>query len=293
MRDLRGANAILTGGSRGIGPYIARALAREGVHIALAARGQERLEAVREEVEELGVRALTVSADIRLPEDRARLVDRVSAELGPIDLLINNAGVESTSEFVRLDPLTIESAIATNLTAAVLLMRMVLPGMVERRRGHVVNIASVAGKVPLPYDAVYSATKFGLVGLSHAVREELRGSGVGVSVVCPGFVANAGMFADIVAETGVRVPAIAGMSPPEQVAATVLRVIRYDVAEAVVTPLSGRPLLAVSYLSPTAGMAMMRQTGVVDTFRQIAQRRAAAGGDQRSTARGPEAPLSP
>ena len=169
MRDLRGANAILTGGSRGIGPHIARALAREGVNIALAARDEQRLDAVRAEVEQLGVRALSVPTDVRLPEDRARLVDRASSELGPIDLLVNNAGVEPTSEFVRLDPTAIEETISINLTACVLLMRMVLPGMVERHRGHVVNMSSVAGKVAVPYDSVYSATKFALVGITHAV----------------------------------------------------------------------------------------------------------------------------
>ncbi len=277
MRDLRGANAILTGGSRGIGPHIARALAREGVNIALAARDEQRLEAVRAEVEQLGVRALSVPTDVRLPEDRARLVDRASSELGPIDLLVNNAGVEPSSEFVRLDQPVIEDTISTNLTACLLLMRMVLPGMVERHRGHVVNMSSVAGKVPVPYDSVYSATKFALVAITHAVREELRGSGVGISVICPGFVSDVGMFADAVAETGVSVPAIVGTSRPEQVVATVLRTIRDDVAEAIVTPLSGRPLVAVSNLSPTAGMLMMRQVGVVDVFRQIAERRAGGG----------------
>ena len=272
MRDLRGANAILTGGSRGIGPYIARALAREGVNIALAARDQERLETVRAEVERLGVKALVVPTDVTLPDDRARLVERASSELGAIDVLVNNAGIEAASEFARVDPAAIEHTITTNLTASLLLTRMVLPGMVERRRGHVVNLASMAGKVPIPYDAVYSATKFALVGFSHAVREELRGSGVGVSVVCPGFVSDAGMFVDAQAATQVQVPAIAGTSKPNEVAAAVLRGIRQDVAELIVTPLSGRSLVTAAAVAPPVGMAMMRRTGLVKLFREMAER---------------------
>ena len=274
MRDLKNANAILTGGSRGIGPYIARALAREGVNIALAARDQQRLEAVREEVAGLGVKAVSVPTDVRSPDDRAHLIEQASSELGPIDLLVNNAGIEVTSEFAQLDPADIEDSIAINLTASVLLMRMVLPGMVERRRGHVVNMASLAGKLPMAYDSVYSATKFALVGLSHAVREELRGSGVGVSVICPGFVSDAGMYVDGVVEHGLEAPSIAGTSKPEDVAAAVVRVIRRNVAEAIVTPLSGRPLVAIGGVFPGVGMAMMRRTGVIAMFRQVAERRA-------------------
>lgn len=274
MRDLKNANAILTGGSRGIGPYIARALAREGVNIALAARDQQRLEAVREEVAALGVKAVSVPTDVRSPDDRARLIEQASSELGPIDLLVNNAGIEVASEFAQLDPADIEDSIAINLTASVLLMRMVLPGMVERRRGHVVNMASLAGKLPMAYDSVYSATKFALVGLSHAVREELRGSGVGVSVICPGFVSDAGMYVDGVVEHGLEAPSIAGTSKPEDVAAAVVRVIRRNVAEAIVTPLSGRPLVAIGGVFPGVGMAMMRRTGVTAMFRQVAERRA-------------------
>ncbi|MEX0785233.1 MAG: SDR family NAD(P)-dependent oxidoreductase [Dehalococcoidia bacterium] len=274
MRDLRGANAVLTGGSRGLGPHIARALAGAGVNIALAARDQARLLAVQEELRAHDVRTITVETDVCSADDRARLVERATSELGAIDVLINNAGIEPTGEFARLDPAIIESAIATNLTSCALLMRAVLPGMIERGRGHVVNIASLAGKVPIPYDSVYSATKFGLVSLSHAVRGELRGTGVGISAVCPGFVSDAGMYADAAAETGVSAPAIAGTSKPEQVVKAVLRAIQHNVAEVIVAPLSGRPLVSIAGIAPNVGQLMMRQTGVVEMFRQVAVRRA-------------------
>ena len=274
MQDLKGATAIVTGGSRGLGPYIARALAREGMNIALAARDGAKLESVQKEIEALGVRALSVPTDVNQPEDRARLIERAASELGPIDLLVNNAGVEPTSAFVDIAESAITDTIQTNLTSCLLLMRLVLPDMVARKRGHVVNIASMAGKIPIPYDSVYSATKFALVGVSHAVRSELRGSGVGLSVVCPGFIDEAGMYADAVDETGVSAPAIAGTSKPEQVADAVVRAVKHNVAEVIVTPITGRPLAAAAALVPGIGQTMMRLTGVQGAFKHMADARA-------------------
>ncbi|MCH8025798.1 MAG: SDR family NAD(P)-dependent oxidoreductase [Chloroflexi bacterium] len=273
--NLKGTNAIVTGGSRGIGPYIARALAREGANIALAARDAERLEAVRKEVESLGVKALSIPTDVNLADDRRNLIEQASSGLGEIDLLVNNAGIEPTSAFVDIDESRIVDTIDTNLTSCLLLMRAVLPAMVERGKGQVVNIASMAGKIPIPYDSIYSATKFALVGASHAVRSELRGTGVGVSVICPGFIDNVGMYADAVAETGVAAPAIAGTSRPEQVADAVVRAAKHDVAEVIVTPLSGRPLAAAAALAPIIGQVMMRLTGVQAAFKHMADQRAA------------------
>ena len=273
--NLKGTNAIVTGGSRGIGPYIARALAFEGTNIALAARDAERLEAVRNEVDSLGVKALSIPTDVNLADDRRNLIEQASNGLGEIDLLVNNAGIEPTSAFVDIDESRIVDTIDTNLTSCLLLMRAVLPAMVERGKGQVVNIASMAGKIPIPYDSIYSATKFALVGASYAVRSELRGTGVGVSVICPGFVVDAGMYADAVDETGVAAPAIAGTSRPEQVANAVVRAAKHDVAEVIVTPLSGRPLAVAAAVAPIIGQAMMRLTGVQAAFKHMADQRAA------------------
>jgi len=274
---LQGATAIVTGGSRGLGPYIARGLAREGANIALAARDAERLETVRAEIEALGVRAVAVPTDVNDRDERANLVAAAERELGPVDVLVNNAGVEPTSAFADLDEEQITTTVETNLTSCLLLMRAVLPGMIERGRGQVVNIASMAGKVPVPYDSIYSATKFALVGASHAVRSELRGTGAGVSVICPGFVDDAGMYADMVEQTHIAAPAVAGTSRPEQVAAAVVRAVKDDVAEVIVTPLSGRPLAAAAAVAPNVGRLMMRLTGVERTFKQVADARTGKG----------------
>ncbi len=274
MKDIQAANAIVTSGSRGLGPYIARALAAEGMNIALAARDGAKLSAVQQEIEALGVRATSIPADVTSAEDRAALVERATNELGRIDVLINNAGVEPTYAFVDMDESDIEATIATNLTSCLLLMRLVLPQMVERGSGHVVNMASMAGKIPIPYDSVYSATKFALIGASHAIRSELRGSGVGMSVICPGFIDDAGMYANAVEETGVSAPAIAGTSKPEDVAKAVVRAIRHNVAEVIVAPITGRPLATLAAIAPGIGQTMMRLTGVEGAFRHMADRRA-------------------
>lgn len=277
MRNLRGSTAVVTGGSRGIGPYIARALAGEGMHIALAARDAALLGAVRDEIEALGVKAIAVPANVQSAEDRARLLEQATSELGPVDVLVNNAGVEPTRAFVDLDDETIADTIATNLTSSLQLMRLVLPAMLERKRGQVVNIASMAGKIPIPFDSIYSSTKFALIGASHAVRTELRGTGVGVSVVCPGFVEDAGMYADAVADAGVAAPAIAGTSRPEQVAAAVVRAVQNNVAEVIVTPVTGRPLALAAQVVPGIGQTMMRLTGVEGVFKKMAESRTRAG----------------
>lgn len=271
--QLQGATAIVTGGSRGLGPYIAKALAKEGANIAIAARDAKRLDTVRAEIEALGVNAVSIPTDVNDADERANLIATAASELGPIDIFVNNAGVEPTSAFVDLEEERIRATIETNLTSCLLLMREVLPGMVERGRGQVVNIASMAGKIPIPYDSIYSSTKFALIGASHAIRSELRGTGVGVSVICPGFIDDAGMYADIVAETGTKAPAIAGTSRPQQVADAVVRAVKHDVPEVIVTPITGRPLAAAAAVAPAIGQLMMRLTGVEGTFKHVADSR--------------------
>ena len=151
MENLRGANAIVTGASRGIGVYIARALAKEGVNLALAARSTTELETVRAEMEALGVRAIAIQCDVAKAADRAELVRRTDAELGSIDILINNAGIERVARFDEALESDILDTLTINLEAPMLLTRAIVPGMLARNRGHVVNIASGAGKVGVAY----------------------------------------------------------------------------------------------------------------------------------------------
>jgi short-subunit dehydrogenase len=165
VRDLAGANALVTGASGGIGPYLARALARAGANIAVSGRRIDALEALVAELAGVGVRAESVPADLADPADAEP----------PIDVLVNNAGVEFAAAFASQPLEELRATIEINLCAPLLLTRRVLPGMLERGRGHVVFVASLAGKAPTPYEAVYAASKAGLIGLTRSLREDLPG----------------------------------------------------------------------------------------------------------------------
>jgi short-subunit dehydrogenase len=275
MKDLRGANAIVTGASRGIGVYIAKALADEGVNLSLAARSEAELHTVRTGIEGLGVRAIATTCDVAVPDDRAALLARTEAELGPIDILVNNAGIERIRRFELAAESDFTETLAINLQAPILLTRAVVPGMLERGRGHVVNIASGAGKVGVAYGTSYCASKHGLVGFTHALRAEYDRSPVGFSVVCPGFVTDVGMY-DRWEQRGIRAPKLAGSSKPEKVAAVTVDCIRRNRAEVIVNTPPVRPLVVLANVLPSATPKLLRWFGYTGTFEKVI----AAGIDQ-------------
>jgi short-subunit dehydrogenase len=158
------------------------------------AGGPTPLEALVAELARTGVRAEAVPGDLSEPANAEALIERSESALGPIDVLVNNAGVEFAAAFASQPREELRATIEVNLAAPLLLTRRVLPGMLERGRGHVVFMASLAGKAPTPYEAAYAATKAGLIGLTQSLRVEYRDAPVGFSVVCPGFVAGEGMY---------------------------------------------------------------------------------------------------
>lgn len=274
MEKLAGRTALVTGSSRGLGRYMVRALAAEGMSLALSARSEEGLRAAADEVREAGGRAVVLPADLSRREDVAGLARRAAEELEGVDVLVNNAGVTETSSYHRRDPDAIATAAEVNLLAPMLLTRHLLPGMVERGRGHVVNVASLAGKAGPPYEAVYGATKAGLIGFTQSLRREYRGTGVSASVVCPGFVSGAGMYADAVRETAVEASRKLGTTTPEEVAEAVVRSVREDAPEIIVNPIPVRPLLALTEASPGLGEWLGRRLGLFSAFEERV-----AGGD--------------
>ncbi len=264
MKNLSGKNALLTGGSRGLGPYIGRALAREGVNMALTARSEADLRTVADELAQMGVKAKALPADITDAASRTQLLERVRDEFGGIDILINNAGIERLSLYTSLSPEFIETMIQTNLAAPLLLTRLLLPEMMRQGSGHVVTISSLGGKKGSPYTATYAATKAGLIKWTWGLRQELRETGVSASVICPGFVAEAGMFAVYKK----RAPGIVGETTPEKVADAVIRSIRRDVGETIVNPGPIRPMMVLDALHPGIGTWMLRTFGVYDFYRR-------------------------
>ena len=265
--DLRGKNAILTGASRGLGPYIARALATKSVNLALTARTADALEATAHEVRALGVGAVAVPADVNDPAGRTLLLEQAAAAHGPTEILINNAGIEWVCEYAKLSPELIEQMIQTNLVAPLVLARLALPEMVARGSGHIVMMSSLGGKKGSPYSATYAATKAGLIEWTSGVREELRETGVSASVICPGFVSEAGMFAAY----GKSAPRLAGESPPEEVGDAVVRAIERDVGEIIVNPGPKRLLSVTNAISPRAVSWLLRRFGVYEFYRQQAE----------------------
>jgi short-subunit dehydrogenase len=268
--ELDGARVLLTGGSRGIGPFIARALLARGVRVTLAARSADDLEAVRHS---LGSdRVATIAGDVTGEEDRVAMVADAEAAFGPTDVLVNNAGIEAILPFSEYTEDDIHAMVATNLDAPIQLCRLVVPGMLARGRGHIVNVASLAGKAPTPYNTVYAATKHGLIGFTYSLRAELHGTGVSASAVCPAFVSEAG-FATAYAEPNVG-RGLGTETNPRRVARAVVRAIERDKPDVVVA--GALPQIAdVSLaISPRLTTFLARRLGGYDSLRREAQARA-------------------
>ncbi len=256
--DLKGKNVLLTGGSRGLGPVIAKALIDEGCHIAITARSQDSLNTVAESLRAGGATVVAVQADINNADNRKLLVDIVTQKLGQIDILVNNAGVETAGAYHKHTAEEIDLTITTNVASPMHLARMVLPGMLERGSGHIVNLGSLAGKQGSAYDAMYSGTKAAMIEWTRGLRSELQDTGVSASVVAPGYVSDVGMFASF----GVKPPVLMGQSKPVAVAKAVVTAIKKDKFEILVNPLPVRPLLALDMLFPFVGPMFMRLAGV-------------------------------
>ena len=248
--QLGGTTALLTGASGGIGRAVARALHARGARVLLSGRRAAVLDELRAE---LGERAEVLQADLA---DTANLT-ALARSAGAVDVLVANAALPASGSLDDFTPEQIDRALDVNLRAPMHLARALVPGMVERRRGHVVLVSSLAGKAASVGSAVYSATKFGLRGFGAGLREDLHGTGVGVTVVFPSFIREAGMYA----ETEVDLPPWVGTRTPEDVARGVVRGIEQGKAEVDVAPLSLRLGAVASALAPDTAARLQRRLG--------------------------------
>lgn len=188
MSELSGRTALVTGAGKGIGRAVALELARAGASLALAARTKADVDALAEQLRGLGGRAEALSCDVRDAEQVGTLFGFARAALGPIEILVNAAGVAPSAPLAKTSEEQWRAAIETNLSGAFYCMRAAIPGMAERGWGRIVNLASIAGKTGSPYISAYTASKHGLLGLTKCAALELADKGVTVNAVCPGYV---------------------------------------------------------------------------------------------------------
>lgn len=233
--SLSGNVAIVTGASSGIGAATALELARRGARVVLAARRDPELRAQVRAISDIGGEAVAVPTDLSDREQITRLAERAAALFGQIDILVNNAGLAEKTPFERADLDDIALLADVNLRGAMLLTRVVLPGMLQRRRGAIISVASVAAHVAT--SPLYAGTKFGLRGFSLGLRREMLDSGVSVSLVSPGFIRTP--------MTGNR----RWMPGPEIVAITIADLIAHPRAE-VVVPGGYRGLIWLANAAP-------------------------------------------
>jgi len=230
--------ALVTGGGRGIGRAIALRLAADGLAVAVAARSRDQVD---DTARAAGARALALMLDVTDAASIAAALERTTRELGPVDVLVNNAGVAESAQFVKTEPDFWDRHFAVNVRGPYLLTRAVLPGMLERRWGRVINVASLAGLFGSPYVTAYTASKHALVGFTRALATEVSGKGVTVNALCPGFTATDIVWngaRNIVARTGKSfddaVKALAEMNPgrrliePDEVADAAARLLADD-----------------------------------------------------------------
>jgi short-subunit dehydrogenase len=266
MENINGKTAVITGGSRGLGAYIARSLAKEGVHLALTARSEQGLKSTAIEMSNYNINVKIYPADITDQTDREKILEDIKADFGQIDLIINNAGMEWIYSYAALSTDYIEKMIQTNLIAPMLFTRMALPDLLVQGSGHIVTMSSLGGRRGNPYGCTYSATKAGLIEWSRGLRLELSGSGVGVSVICPGFVFESGMFA----EYNKKPPWISNATTPEKVAGAVIKAIKKDIDEIVVNPGPAWMIPLLDAIHPGIANWLYKIGGVYEFYREQA-----------------------
>jgi uncharacterized protein len=256
--ELSGSRVLLTGATGGLGKAIARALSARGASVVLTGRKAEVLEPLAAE-----------TAGRALPADLARpeAVDELVGQAGEVDVLVANAAVPGSWPLPEYTVEEIDRALTVNLRAPILLARALAPAMVARGRGHLVFVSSLSGKAASPGSSIYSATKFGLRGFALGLREDLAGTGVGASVVLPGFISGEGMFA----KSGAKLPPFVGMKPPEDVGRAVVTAIEDDRAEISVAPLGLRAGTALAGLFPGPVNAVQRRLGARSIAEEMAR----------------------
>lgn len=249
-RDFRNKTVIVTGGSEGVGAAVARRFAAAGANLVLIARGREKLERLAEELRPK-TRVLTCAMDVADEAAGPELLERAEREFGAIHVLVNNAGYHHRGPVEKVDARELGRMIDVNLKAPIILSRLALPYLRKAGDGAIINVASLAGRTPMPGAATYSASKFGLRAFTFALGEELAGAHIKVAVVSPGPIDTGFIMTNIdaVADITFSQP----LSTAYEVAEVVMDLVVNDTRERSMPPVSGW-LTTLSYLFPRLGL---------------------------------------
>jgi NADP-dependent 3-hydroxy acid dehydrogenase YdfG len=257
---LEGRTALLTGATGGIGEAIARALHGKGASVILSGRRADVLERLRDD---LGDRAEAEPADLTDRPD----VERLAKRAAQVDVLVSNAGLPASGRLEEFAPDQVDRALDVNLRAPLQLARPAIPAMIGRGSGAMVFVCSLSGRAATPGSALYSATKFGLRGMAAGVRADLAPHGIGVTTVFPGFIREAGMFA----EAEVDLPRGVGTSTPAEVAGAVVRGIEQGKDELTVAPVGMRVLTRFSEWAPVVSGRIQQRISAADVSEAMAR----------------------
>jgi short-subunit dehydrogenase len=267
-------NAIVTGASHGIGSYIARALAAQGMNLLLVARSEGELTRLAGDLRTRDTTVAVAAIDLAGRQAARQVAEAARADLGPVDVLVNNAATEPQTRFHVLTPADIEDVLQVDLTSPLLLSRLLLPGMLERGYGRIINVSSLAGHTSFPYTEAYAAAKDGLSAFSRVLASDYRGTGVSATSLILGPVKDTGVAERTLAETGLTASTAFSVRP-EKVAKAVQRAIRKPRPEMVVAVGPGRILKALFDYFPGLGPAVNRVSGAASLMASVADYREA------------------
>ena len=251
--DLDGKRVLLSGATGGLGRAIAEELAAKGAKLVLSSRKREELQELARSLPGGARRHKVIVADLAKDGAASKLV----RDAGNIDALVANAALPATGKLESFSRPQLARALRVNLEAPIMMARELAPKLAKKGEGHIVFIASLAGKVGSPRSSLYNATKFGIRGFAFGLREDLHSDNVGVSIVSPGFVREAGMFAD----AGSAPPPGLGTTTPKKVAKAVVRAIRRDRSEITVAPRRQRAVTELGYRHPGLASRIQRSGG--------------------------------
>lgn len=264
--SLEGCTALVAGNSRSIGPPIVSALSKEHINLVLAAPAENDIGQMLGAVSPARIKVLSVATDFSNPNSITSLVERAVNEFGSVDILVNNSVLETIYPYHKIPLEEIDRALRVSLTAAMLLTATVLPSMLERQNGHIVNVCSLAGKTGPPCSEVYSAANAGLIAFTKSLRLEYRNSGISASTICPGFIDNE-IYRHLRDATHLEAPGFR-LCSLEQIGKAVVKAIKQDIPEIIVGARPARLLTILAELSPRTGERIMQKLGVAEWFKQ-------------------------